>query len=106
MKTYNLCLIGFGNVGRALTLLLQEKETELRDHYGIAWRITGVATRRMGWLADPHGLNVSQLLAGNIDAWHLPASPTNVGEWLAAAQADVLLEISSLNTQKIGRAHV
>lgn len=99
MKTYNLCLIGFGNVGRALALLLQEKEAELRERYGIAWRITGVSTRRMGWLADPQGLNVSQLLDGNIGAQHLASSPKNVREWLAAAQADVLFEISSLNAQ-------
>ena len=36
MKTYNLCLLGFGNVGRALARLLVEKTDELRDEFGIA----------------------------------------------------------------------
>lgn len=58
MKTYNLCILGFGNIGRALAELLQEKADELRATYGIEWRITGVATRRLGWLADANGLDV------------------------------------------------
>jgi len=52
MKTFNLCLLGFGNVGHALLRLLAEKSTEMRERYGIEWRITGVATRRMGWLVS------------------------------------------------------
>ena len=49
MKTYNLALLGFGNVGKALVRLLQDKTTELRDRYSIGWKITGVASRRLGW---------------------------------------------------------
>jgi homoserine dehydrogenase len=96
MKTYNLCILGFGNVGRALARLLQEKTPELRERYGIAWRLTGVATRRMGWLADPNGLDVAELLAGNAPAG---APGGNVRQWLAEAQADVLFELTSLNPQ-------
>ncbi|GAC1357397.1 MAG: homoserine dehydrogenase [Ktedonobacteraceae bacterium] len=99
MKTYNLCLIGFGNIGRALARLLLVKRAELRDRYGIEWRITGVATRRMGWIADPCGLDVEGFLDGVYDYRPLSSPPTNVQEWLAAAQADVLFEISSLNVQ-------
>ncbi len=99
MKTYNLCLIGFGNIGRALARLLLAKRTELRESYGIEWRITGIATRSMGWIADPQGLDVERFLE-DIYAYRQPASPpTNVREWLAEAQADVLFEISSLNVQ-------
>ena len=50
MKLYNLGFIGFGNVGRALARLLVSKSGELRDVYGIKWRITGVASRK-SWLA-------------------------------------------------------
>ena len=51
MKIYNLCIIGFGNIGRALVALLLEKREDLRAQYGVDWRVTGVATRRFGWIA-------------------------------------------------------
>ncbi len=99
MTTYNLCLIGFGNIGRALARLLLVKRAVLRDNYSIEWRITGIATRRMGWIADPRGLDVEEFLDGVYDYRPLSSPPSNVQEWLAAAQADVLFEVSSLNVQ-------
>ena len=63
-RVHNLCLLGFGNVNRTLVRLLQDRELELRDKHGIAWRITGVATRRLGWIASRDGLD-ALLLAGN-----------------------------------------
>ena len=58
MKQYNLCFLGFGNVGRALARLFAVKSAELRKPYGIEWRITGVATRRIGWLSNANGFKV------------------------------------------------
>ncbi|HYX40681.1 MAG TPA: hypothetical protein VE821_03230, partial [Pyrinomonadaceae bacterium] len=66
MKTYNLCLLGFGNVGRALVALLREKSDELRADYGIEWRVTGVATRRMGWRVAPAGFAPETLLRDEV----------------------------------------
>lgn len=111
MKRYNISILGFGNVGRALLQLLQEKTSELRDRYGIEWQLTGLATRRMGWLADPDGLDVAALLEGRVPAKKLsedmtnalgealPTDPTNVREWLTASRADVLFELTSLNIE-------
>ena len=97
MKTFNLCFLGFGNVGRALLRLLGEKSVEMREAYGIEWRVTGVATRRMGWHASADGLRVESLLAGEVDGAREGASPpANVSEWLAAARCDVLFETTSL----------
>ena len=95
MKNFNLCLLGFGNVGRALVRLLAEKERALRDEFGISWRVTGVATRRMGWLAAPEGFGTEKLLSGELSPRVSPA-PSGVGEWLAAARCDVLFETTSL----------
>jgi homoserine dehydrogenase len=88
--------------------------------------MTGVASRRLGWIADSSGLEPAAVLALNTDlasslsgtgpapsassgqarslskglsAPHRPAAPTNVREWLAAAQADVLFEATSLNVE-------
>lgn len=63
-------MVGFGNVGRALLRLLISKETELRRRYDVRWRLTGVATRRAGWIADPDGLNPLAFSNG-----HWPAIP-------------------------------
>ena len=95
MKTYNLCLLGFGNVGRALARLLVEKSDELRDEFGISWRVTGVASRRLGWLCAPEGYSADELTAGEV-ARRGAAVPRDVREWLAAARADVLFETTSL----------
>jgi homoserine dehydrogenase len=89
----------------------------LRERYGISYRITGIASRRIGWIADANGLASASSLAltsdpgsGNwraepalslpkgVPAPHSP-QPTNVREWLAAARADVLFEATSLNVE-------
>ena len=61
IRTYNLCFLGFGNVNRTLVRLLEDRAPELRDRYGIAFRITGIASRRLGWIADPNGLDPERL---------------------------------------------
>ena len=84
IHTYNLCLLGFGNVNRTLLGLLRKKTTELRER-GIAWRLTGVASRRMGWIADVGGLDVEALLEGaSQERRTRVAAPS---EWLQAARA-------------------
>ncbi|MGA9996884.1 MAG: hypothetical protein WBP93_15810, partial [Pyrinomonadaceae bacterium] len=95
MREYNLCFLGFGNVGRALARLLQDKSEEMREQFGLTWRITGVATRRMGWITSPDGIDVDEILAGKNVSQVVPA-PDNVRDWLRAARADVLFETTSL----------
>ena len=96
MTTYNLCFIGFGNVGKSLAQLLLDQTGEMRRRYGLEWKLTGVATRRLGWLADPAGLDVQALLAGDpLVGARLPDG--EVRGWLAATQADALFEMSSLD---------
>jgi homoserine dehydrogenase len=100
VPSYNLAIVGFGNVGKALLRLLIAKEIELRRKYDVRWRLTGVASRRVGWFADADGFNPIALLNG-----HWPAQvgnvaqPRNVHEWLERAKADVLFETSSLDAQ-------
>jgi len=77
--------------------LLRAKETRLRDDYGIEFRLTGVASRRIGWIADSNGLDPGALLAGRFPETPRWLAPKNVREWLEAADADVLFEASSLN---------
>jgi homoserine dehydrogenase len=88
-------------VNRTLARLLARREAELRTR-GIEWRITGIASRRLGWLADVDGLSQFLQADGELRVGDVPASArgsTNVREWLAAAQADVLFEATSLNVE-------
>ena len=87
--------MGFGEVGRALLRQLISKETELRRKYDVRWRLTGVASRRIGWIANPEGLNPLAALSG-----HFPSAlqtARNVREWLEKGKVDVLFEATSLN---------
>ncbi len=95
-RSYNLCIVGFGNVGQALVKLLQQKSDELRARYGIEWKITGIASRKLGWIASAEGLDSTQLLDADARSRMKP-SAQHVRDWLKIARADVLFEASSLN---------
>lgn len=95
MKRYRLCFLGFGNVGRALARLLVAKSAELRDAYGIEWEVAGVATRRLGWRASEHAIDVAALLAGKDET----ETQNGINEWLDRAKPDVVFETTSLNPE-------
>jgi len=97
MHRYNLCFLGFGNVGRALARLFGTKSSELAQ-LGIDWRITGVATRRMGWLSNSEGFNLETLLAGEIEQTRLERS-RDIHEWLEKGRPEAVLETTSLNVE-------
>jgi homoserine dehydrogenase len=78
--------------------LLQNREKELRDRHGISFRITGIATRSLGWIADPNGLNVERAPSPAKSPGSEPEH-SDVQTWLKAAEADVLFEATSLNVQ-------
>ena len=83
-----LAFLGFGTVGRALHQLLARRREALAREHGIEYAITGVASRRLGWIADATGLD--------------PASPagtrcTDVREWLVAADPTVVFEAIPLD---------
>ncbi|HET9406186.1 MAG TPA: homoserine dehydrogenase [Candidatus Sulfotelmatobacter sp.] len=92
-----MCLLGFGNVNRTLVRLLADRQQELREKNDVSFQITGVASRRIGWQANPSGIDLSSLTAGTLNA--SSSGLNNVGDWLAAARADVLFEATSLNVQ-------
>jgi homoserine dehydrogenase len=90
-------MIGFGNVARELVRLLLAKQELLRRDYGIDWKLTGIASRRIGWIADAKGLDAAALLERRfpeLPAWR---KSQNVKQWLEAADPAVFFEASSLN---------
>ncbi len=101
MPEYNLALLGFGNVGRALARLLQRKESELQARYDITFRVTGIATGRHGTAVNPDGLDYIRA-AGLVEGGESIAGLSNkpiVGnlEFLHACAADVMFENTPVN---------
>lgn len=96
IRTFNLCVVGFGNVGKAFVALLVRKRQELNTHYEVEWRITGVASRRLGWLAAPEGFVPEMLLAGDFSQAHKAG---DLRDWLQLSRADALFEVSSLDAE-------
>jgi homoserine dehydrogenase len=82
--------------------LLVNREAELRGR-GLVWKICGIASRRLGWIADPNGLDVAHLADERVIAsTDFPAhlrEATNVREWLRRAKAEVVFEATSLNVK-------
>jgi homoserine dehydrogenase len=102
MKIFNLCLLGVGNVNRTLVGLLRLTDAELHDRQGISWRITGVASRRIGWVANPEGFDPASLCGAGALAREDCQATQQLGEihaWLHAARPDVVFEATSLNVE-------
>lgn len=81
--------------------LLADREAEMKSRYGIGFRITGIASRRLGWNTNPHGFETRFLCdaaAPTLEP-HSARKCTNVRDWLRSARADVLFEATSLNVQ-------
>lgn len=94
-----LVLIGFGTVGQGLVEILRDKAADLRDRYGFAPVVVGVATRSRGTLYHPAGLDLAALLTHAADLTGYPDAPglerDRDAGWLAAhAPAAVLVEAS------------
>ena len=62
MSHYKLCLVGFGNVARALVRLMMRKAGTLEQQYGVTFSFTGIATGAHGLAVNPDGLDVVQAL--------------------------------------------
>lgn len=100
MSHYNLALMGFGNVGKALARLLLEKQNELRDNYGLTFTVTGIATGRHGLLINSDGINLERAIDEE-DLTSMTASvfPENAFEFIHLCKAGVLFENTPVNYQ-------
>lgn len=103
MTHYNLALIGFGNVARALARLFLRKQDLLKSQYDISFSFTGISTGRHGFAANPNGLNIEEALGFAESGKSIsPLSAFQVDDSLAVikhSHADVMFENSPVNTQ-------
>lgn len=76
--------------------LLDRKTAVLREQCGIAYRITGVSTRTLGWLVAPEGFNAERLLKSD---YAEAKRVEGLQQWLVTAKPGALFEASSLNAE-------
>ncbi|HEY1496991.1 MAG TPA: hypothetical protein VGF49_20695 [Candidatus Solibacter sp.] len=81
-----LAIIGYGNVGRSLTRMLRDKRKRF------PFTITGIHTLRHGTAADRAGLP-----AKVTDAAEFGPRAASVEDFLDAADADAMVELTTLN---------
>ena len=95
MSHFDLALLGFGNVGRALARLLLRKENELKEEYDLTF------AGRHGTLIDQNGIDLQGAIRNVEAGLSLPgASPTLTSlEFIHHCGADVLFENTPVNHQ-------
>ncbi len=102
MKQISLAMIGFGNVGRAFARLLAAKHNDLQEKFGVAVRVTGIATLHHGTAIRGEGIDLEQALAlvdrrkSLAALGDVPAPSSNL-EFIQVCPADALLENSPVN---------
>jgi homoserine dehydrogenase len=104
MTHYNLALLGFGNVGQALALLLNRKRDELNRDFGITFTYTGIATGRHGMAIDRNGIDVEKAIermadGKTLDSLSAEPPPIDAFDFIQRCHAQVLFENTPVNYQ-------
>jgi homoserine dehydrogenase len=104
IKTYNLALLGFGNVGRGLAKLLIDKKSQLVFDTGIAIKITAISDMHLGFASDPEGLNIEEVLQlpnekGAFSKLSNGQSEANNKAAIATDNVDIVAELTFTNPE-------
>ena len=99
---YRLCLVGFGNVGKAFARLLLKKEQELASRYGISVTVTGIITGTHGQAIDDAGLDLKSALKiadsdQNLNALSDIEAPNETHAFISACPADFMIETTPVD---------
>jgi homoserine dehydrogenase len=90
--TFDLILIGFGNVARRFVALLAEQRTALARQHDVATRVVGIATRRHGQAYAAAGLR-QEIVSGfsrTVTASQTHDGPPAGGRYVPASTLDFL----------------
>ena len=98
MQDLSIALVGFGNVGKALVKLFEEKADYFEKKFSLRIKLTGIATGRHGMAVNPEGIDIQQALsADDLSALSAQPAPQTVLDFIQACPADVLFENSPVN---------
>lgn len=106
MPHFNLALMGFGNVGRALAQLLLDKRGEIASKYDLSFAVTAIATGRHGVVINPNGIDLEKALRvenlvslSDPDTASVEVAPGDGCDFICKCKADVLFENTPVNYQ-------
>jgi len=99
---HRLCLVGFGNVGKAFARLLIHKADELASRYGVSVAVTGIITGSHGKAINPDGLSLKTALklvdsGENLDVLSTVDTPQDTQAFISACPADFVFETTPVN---------
>lgn len=102
MREYRILLVGFGNVGKALARLLEQKQPVLQQEFDFSTRITGIATGSHGIAVNPAGVDWKQAITlldqgKTIESLSTLPVPASALEMIDTCPAEVLFENSPVN---------
>ena len=104
---HRVLIIGFGNVGRTLAVMMSENSARLNS-MGLDFRVIGVFTRSRGSVSDEQGLDMQKLLDDVSSHGRFTESLTSITPLEACRELDydVMVELSPLNVKNKGEPAV
>lgn len=102
MKTIRLAITGFGNVGKRVAHLVEERQHYLNSQFGVRLIVTGVCGSSRG-LIDPDGISPEKIQAKNAYEAGLTGA-----HFIEQVPADILIEAGPSNyvTGQPGREYI
>ncbi|MDO9545417.1 MAG: homoserine dehydrogenase [Pelolinea sp.] len=102
MNNITICMIGFGNVGKAFARLIDRKAESLALDYDVEIKIVAIATGSHGNAIDPLGIDPNKALLaiegpGTLNGLSTNPAPSDMREFIALSEADFVIEISPVN---------
>jgi homoserine dehydrogenase len=99
---FNIAMLGFGHVGRALTRLLMAKADTLEKAYGLTFTVTGIATHSRGCAINSGGLDLTAALrlveeGSNLETLHQGSPVADTLAFIGDCPADLVMEATWLD---------
>jgi len=107
-----ILLLGFGTVGQGLSELLIEKETLLKEKYGLKWQVVGIADMLKGSIYNANGINLGKALekakAGRKLTELGDAFAGDALAMIGTAEADMMVEMTytDIKTGEPATSHI
>jgi homoserine dehydrogenase len=106
MKEVKLCIVGFGNIGRGLAAVLDEKQDLLRRRHGLKLTVVAVAEKD-GSLVNERGVDLSRALKTQFSSCPEYSSMKTL-DVIKSCNADMVVELTPGNMKngEPGLSHI
>ncbi|MEA3423300.1 MAG: homoserine dehydrogenase [Bacillota bacterium] len=103
-KRIDICLVGFGNAGKAFCRMLSEKSHEVEMMRGYEIKVVAIATRSKGCHVDHEGLDLTKVISdveknGRFDEKNPMIMNLGTLSLIKESKADVMIEMSALSIE-------